>query len=180
MPQIQRWQIRNYIPHKTTDVITCSYFNLSQSQLINGSSVAPFHSFTNIRHGYFVGAIVFMIARSRGPKDMDENHQYILYLASSKRKSKSHKSKGKKTSFKVGQYKQYNINFHLKWVLVAAWWRHQMEKFPRYWPFVRGIHRSPVNSSHKGQWRGALIFFFDLHPNKRLSKQWRGWWFETL
>ena len=29
--------------------------------------------------------------------------------------------------------------------------------FPRYWPFVRGIHRSPVNSPHKGQWRGALI-----------------------
>ena len=30
--------------------------------------------------------------------------------------------------------------------------------FPRYWPFVRGIHRSPVNSLHKGQWRGASIF----------------------
>ena len=30
--------------------------------------------------------------------------------------------------------------------------------FPRYWPFVRGIHRSPVNSPHKGQWRGALNF----------------------
>ena len=29
---------------------------------------------------------------------------------------------------------------------------------PRYWSFVRGIHRSPVNSSHKGQWRGALMF----------------------
>ena len=29
--------------------------------------------------------------------------------------------------------------------------------FPRYWPFVRGIHRSPVNSPHKGQWRGALM-----------------------
>ena len=26
--------------------------------------------------------------------------------------------------------------------------------FPRYWPFVRGIHRSPVNSR---QWRGALM-----------------------
>ena len=26
-----------------------------------------------------------------------------------------------------------------------------------YWPFVRGIHRSPVNSPHKGQWRGALM-----------------------
>ena len=33
-------------------------------------------------------------------------------------------------------------------------WRH----FPRNWPFVRGIHRSPVNSPHKGQWRGALMF----------------------
>ena len=30
--------------------------------------------------------------------------------------------------------------------------------FPRNWPFVRGIHRSPVNSPHKGQWRGALMF----------------------
>ena len=39
------------------------------------------------------------------------------------------------------------------WCLIK--WKH----FPRYWPFVRGIHRSPVNSPHKGQWRGALIFF---------------------
>ena len=33
-------------------------------------------------------------------------------------------------------------------------WKH----FPRYWPFVRGIHRGPVNSPHKGQWRGTLMF----------------------
>ena len=33
-------------------------------------------------------------------------------------------------------------------------WKH----FPRYWPFVRVIHRSPVNSPLKGQWRGALMF----------------------
>ena len=33
-------------------------------------------------------------------------------------------------------------------------WKH----FSRYWPFVRGIHRCPVNSPHKGQWRGALMF----------------------
>ena len=25
------------------------------------------------------------------------------------------------------------------------------------WPFVMGIHRSPVDSPHKGQWRGALM-----------------------
>ena len=33
-------------------------------------------------------------------------------------------------------------------------WKH----FPRYWLFVRGIHRSPVISLHKGQWCGALMF----------------------
>ena len=33
-------------------------------------------------------------------------------------------------------------------------WKH----FPRNWPFVRGIHQSPVNSPHKGQWRRALMF----------------------
>ena len=33
-------------------------------------------------------------------------------------------------------------------------WKH----FPRYWPFVRGLNRSPVNSPHKGQWHGVLMF----------------------
>ena len=33
-------------------------------------------------------------------------------------------------------------------------WKH----FPRYRPFVRGIHPWPVNSPHKGQWRRALMF----------------------
>ena len=32
-------------------------------------------------------------------------------------------------------------------------WKH----FPRNWPFVQGIHRSSVNSPHKGQWREALM-----------------------
>ena len=35
-------------------------------------------------------------------------------------------------------------------------WKH----FLRYWPFVRGIHMSPVNSPHKGLWRGAFMVFF--------------------
>ena len=34
-------------------------------------------------------------------------------------------------------------------------WKH----FPRYLPFVRGIHRSPVHFKHKGQWHGALMFY---------------------
>ena len=52
------------------------------------------------------------------------------------------------------------LNLHLLFFLVHMWhddvikWKH----FPRYWPFVRGIHWSPVISPYKGQWRGALIF----------------------
>ena len=34
----------------------------------------------------------------------------------------------------------------------------KLNHFPRYWPFVREINWSPVNSSHKGQWCGALMF----------------------
>ena len=49
-------------------------------------------------------------------------------------------------------------------------WKH----FPRYWPFVRGIHR--WNSRTKAGDAELLCF---LRLKKRLSKQWWGWWFET-
>ena len=63
--------------------------------------------------------------------------------------------------------------------IFKLWWRYQMETFPRYWPFVRGMHRSPLNYPHKGQWRGALKFSLICALNKQLSKQSWSWWFET-
>ena len=67
-------------------------------------------------------------------------------------------------------------------------WKH----FPRYWPSVRGIHRSPVNSPHKGQWHGALMFslicfwingwwkgllhIFTVHCNSDLITKVQRWW----
>ena len=39
-------------------------------------------------------------------------------------------------------------------MMTSSKWKH----FPRYWPFVRGIHRFPMNSPHKDQWRGTLIW----------------------
>ena len=55
----------------------------------------------------------------------------------------------------------------MEWVKLSILWRYGMETlhddvikwkhFPRYWPFVRGIYLSPMNSPHKGQWRGALM-----------------------
>ena len=43
----------------------------------------------------------------------------------------------------------------ITWVSVerpwkTSWWRHQMETFSAYWPFVRG--------THKGQRRGTMMF----------------------
>ena len=38
------------------------------------------------------------------------------------------------------------------------WWRHQMEAFSALLSICGGIHRSPVNSPHKSQWRGDLTF----------------------
>ena len=54
-------------------------------------------------------------------------------------------------------------------------WKH----FPRYWPFVLGIHRSPVNSPHKGQWRGALMFSLISAWINGWLYEWWGWWSET-
>ena len=54
-----------------------------------------------------------------------------------------------------------------------------MKTFSALLALCAGNSPAPVNSPHKGQWRGALMFFFYLRLKKRLSKQsWR-WWFET-
>ena len=72
---------------------------------------------------------------------------------------------------------QWQRSFHwklrchwLKGVLLSDRWntrswsfvRHddviKWKYFPSSCPFVGGIHRSSVNSPHKGQWHGALMF----------------------
>ena len=47
----------------------------------------------------------------------------------------------------------YRTNYICTYDDVIKW-----KQFPRYWPFVQGIHRWPVNSPHKGHWRGASVF----------------------
>ena len=54
------------------------------------------------------------------------------------------------TYFLHWQYKQ--TFFHQEDVI-------KWKDFPRYWSFVRGIHRSPMDSPHKDLWWGALIFY---------------------
>ena len=63
------------------------------------------------------------------------------------------------------------------WWLIK--WKH-LWHFPRCWPFMRGIHRSTVDSPHKGQWSGALMFsLMCAWTNGLLYKPWSCWWFET-
>ena len=40
----------------------------------------------------------------------------------------------------------------------CSWWRHQMETFSALLALCAGNSPVPVNSPHKGQWRGALMF----------------------
>ena len=42
--------------------------------------------------------------------------------------------------------------------LRKPWWRHQMETFSALLALCAGNSPVPVNSPHKGQWRGALMF----------------------
>ena len=61
----------------------------------------------------------------------------------------------------------------------SRWWRHQMETFSALLAICAG--NSPVPDEFPAQRPMTRSFdvFLDLHPNKRLSKQWWGWWFET-
>ena len=60
-----------------------------------------------------------------------------------------------------------------------AWWRHQMQTFSALLAICTG--NSPVPGEFTAQRPVTRNFdvFFDLRPNKRLSKQSGGWWFET-
>ena len=62
---------------------------------------------------------------------------------------------------------------------VFTWWRHQMETFSALLALCAG--NSPITGEFPSQRPVTRSFdvFFDLCLYKRLSKQFRGWWFET-
>ena len=72
------------------------------------------------------------------------------------------------------------IQLKNSWLLIhCAWWRHQIETFSALLAICAG--NSPVPGEFPSQWPVTWSFdvYFDLRPNKRLNKQWWGWWFET-
>ena len=64
--------------------------------------------------------------------------------------------------------------------VAVTWWRHQMETFSALLAICAG--NSPVPGEFPTQRLVTRSFdvYFDLRPNKWMSKQSWGWWFETL
>ena len=52
----------------------------------------------------------------------------------------------------------YDIAYNLRNDGRRTWWRHQMKTFSALLAFCAENSPVPVNSPHKGQWRGALMF----------------------
>ena len=75
-----------------------------------------------------------------------------------------------------------NNHEYLWCVLVRCWKLHRHDDvikwkhFSRYWPFLRGIHRSRVNSLAQRPVTRSFLVIFDLCRNKRLSKQSHPFW----
>ena len=57
-----------------------------------------------------------------------------------------------------------------------CFWSKGLAKLQR-WPFVRGIHQSPVVSLRKGQYCRVLMFLV-VNLNKSSAKELSCWWFE--
>ena len=64
--------------------------------------------------------------------------------------------------------------------MLHSWWRHEMETFSALLAICAG--NSPVHGEFPTQRPVTRSFdvFFDVRPNKQLSKKSRGWWFETI
>ena len=62
----------------------------------------------------------------------------------------------------------------------VSWWRHQMETTSVLLASCAGNSPVPGEFPTKRPVTRSFDVYFDLRPNKRLSKQSWGWWFETL
>ena len=59
------------------------------------------------------------------------------------------------------KFAENRMSWNTKYYCALFIWHDDVIKwkyFPRYWLFVRGIHRSPVYSPQKGQWRADVMF----------------------
>ena len=98
-----------------------------------------------------------------GVINMDD-HSSIKLFFSLKRQHQTMEHGSKSLTLMTYRLNTHDLNSFRDFVVsrlcfpVHAGWRHQIETFPRYWPFMRGMHRLRMDSPHKGQWCGGLMF----------------------
>ena len=67
----------------------------------------------------------------------------------------------------------------LLWLDIARWWRHQMKTFSSLLALYEGNPSVTGGFPSQRPVTRSFVVFFDLHLNKRLSKQSISRWFET-
>ena len=79
--------------------------------------------------------------------------------------------------FKITLSSCTNFHRYRSWSIHIPWLHHQMETFSALLAICAG--NSPVHGEFPAQRPVTRSFdvYFNMHPNKRLSKQSRGWWF---
>ena len=73
----------------------------------------------------------------------------------------------------------FQNTFGLLCIHLCTWWRHQMETFSALLAICAGNSAVTGEFPAQRKVKRSCGVFFDLRLNKRLSKQWWGWWFET-
>ena len=74
----------------------------------------------------------------------------------------------------------YTIAIQVCLLFSSTWWRHLMETSSALLTICAGNSPLPGEFPTRRPVTGSFDVFFDLRLNKRLSKQWWGWWFQTL
>ena len=71
------------------------------------------------------------------------------------------------------------LTFYVQNYFEKPWWRHQMEMFSALLAVCAGNSPLTCEFPTQGPVTWSFDIFFGLRLNKRFSKQWWGWWFET-
>ena len=128
--------------------------------------------FTHIFQGYFTGTETII----RVPSEITLMDTGNLIVWVDHLYNHAYKKEIVCISYRIYCRGQYNSFWESS---QSTWWRHQMETFSALLAICAG--NSPVPGEFPSQRPVTRSFdvFFDLCPNKRLSRQSWGWWFET-
>ena len=69
-------------------------------------------------------------------------------------------------------------NLNMPYIVFQSWWRHQIKAFSTLLASFAGNSLLTGEFPAQRPMTRSFDVFFDLCLNKKLSKQWWGWWFE--